>query len=291
METINGVTVLFDVKPIEEKDGFVGSFRATKKTVTCTAGCLDEDENPLPPEHSHVEYEPINRVAQLDIYVESGRAIHAFGVDGKKNVIPRRDLARDEEPAREGKHYRANVQIKTSLENVLHTEYPDNNIRLLEVLSEGRFRIWEVALVSQGGDFFVTVQKTYEAYCYRDGEKFACPQFAKWPQLVAFLEKLFEGKVDELPLVASYQPEPKTSTEGLAPSTGKVLWFNFAQGVGAIITSKGTARVHWTQVAKRGRRAYLLPGESVRYSSLKAPQNTKLRSSSFAKEAVRVKAL
>lgn len=257
METINGVTILFNGKPIEEEDGYVGQ--------------LTDDK------------------AALDIYIERGREIHGFAVDGKKNVIPRKNVS---EAASDGyKAYRTGIQIKVSLEGTKHTEYPDNNIRLLEVLP-AQFRIWEVALVSQGGDFFVAVQKTYEAYCYCDGEKFSCPQFDdKWPQLGAFLEKLFEGKEDELPPLSSWQPEPETSAEGFAPKTGKVLWFNFAQGVGAIITPKGTARVHWTQVAKRGRRAYLLPGESVRYASLKAPQNTKLRASSFPNEAVRVKAL
>ncbi len=231
--------------------------------------------------------------ALIEVYVLPGCNIYGFTVDGKKNVVPKKDWALLARPPKEGKHYKARVQIKTSLEGVYHTEYSDNNLRLLELNSDGNVRIWEIALISQGGDFFVTIQQTYTVCCYSDGQKVVCPRFdEKWPSIVKLLGKLLGDKVKGLAPVKEYQPEPEPTVDDLAPNTARVLWFNLARGgIGAITTPEGEARVYWKQVTKRNRLAFLVPGEVVRYESLGTPFQTRARPTAFKKQAVGVKPL
>ena len=211
--------------------------------------------------------------------------LHGFTVDGRKNILPKRNLGLSDE----GRHYeiKIKIQIKTGLNGVYHTEYPQNNLRLLKIDPDGTLHIWEIALISQDGDFFLTIQKTYETHYYREGGKLICPRFAEWPQLVDFIMKIAGDGAKEI-------PTHKTSDKGnacapdLAPNTGYVLWFNHAQGVGAIQTPEGPARVHWRQIAKRNRLAFLASGEIVRYASLERPTHTKARPTSFKKEVLGV---
>lgn len=209
--------------------------------------------------------------------------LHGFTVDGRKNILPKRNLSHCEGE----RHYEIKIQIKAGLNGVYYTEYPQNNLRLLEIGPDGALHIWEIALISQDGDFFLTTQKTYETYCYREGGKLICPRFAEWPQLVDFIKKIVGDGVKKIP--AHETPDKENSgAPDLAPNTGYVLWFNHAQGIGAIQTPDGTARVHWRQIARRNRLAFLASGEIVRYASLDRPTHTKARPTSFKKEVLGV---
>lgn len=212
--------------------------------------------------------------------------IYAFTVDGRKNVLLKKD--RRSLTSEKSKYYRARVQIKNSEEGVYYAEYPSNHFRLLELEPNGTVKIWEIALISQDGEFFLTVQKTYEVRCYRNGQRIVCPQFDKWPQMVELLGRLLKDSLQELALVREYQPESEFTSDGLASKTARVLWFNLAQGLGALLTPEGVARVHWSEIAKRPRLAFLTPRELVSYKSLRTPIQ-KSRSTTFQKEAIGVK--
>ena len=205
-------------------------------------------------------------------------------VDGQKNVVLKKNRAEADE---DGAVYVCRIPIKVGLTGTLHTEYPGNHLRLIR-LDGRKVQIWEIALVSQNGEFFVTEQMTYMVNCYRDNGKLTCPQFQKWPQMIELLNKLLADKMDRFSPISEYQPEDEVTADVLEKGQGWVLWWNCAQGLGAIITPDGALRVHWSEVAKRPRLAYLVAGEIVRYDGIRLPVQTKARFTSFGKEAVGV---
>lgn len=208
-------------------------------------------------------------------------------VDGKKNVTPKKDWSNGDKEA----IYLCSILVKMALlDHVFHTEYPENNMRLVR-LDGRKIQIWEISLISQKGEFFVTEQMNYEAACYRDGNKVVCPRFEKWPQMAAFLNQILGDKAERFLPISKYQPEAAITADGLEKNQGRVLWWNMAQGLGAIITPEGSVRVHWSEVAKRPRLAYLVVKEVVTYDGVRMPVQTKARSTSFSLEAVGVKPL
>lgn len=218
--------------------------------------------------------------------------IFAFEVDGKKNVILKKDWGPLSNPPLKERRYQTKIQIKKSLEGTPHTEYPSNNLRIIRLDDNGQTWIWEIALVSQNGSFFLTVQKTYEFQCCRQGKILIAPMFdSRWPQLVSFLRQLPIIDVNELPDFSEYTPPAAQKKKNLEPKTGRVLWFNFAQGIGAIETPEGNARVHWSQIEPRPRLAFLETGELVSYKKLIEPVQTKTRNTSFPRDALGVRVL
>lgn len=213
-------------------------------------------------------------------------AVYGFNVDGKKNIQLKKDYSlRGPE-----KCYKAVIRIEQN-GKLRFTEYPANNFRILRLSRKGNVTIWEIALVSQNGEFFLTTQNTYDVICYQGDCGLICPQFEKWPQMVETLRELTAGFVKRFRSIDEYKPRAEITANGLAPNTGRVLWFNYASDVGAITTPEGTARVHWSQIAKRPRLAYLIQGEMVSYEKLQTPNVTKRRETAFQKEALGVKPL
>lgn len=222
------------------------------------------------------------RVAPQDA---SKFAVYGFTVDGKKNVQLKKDYSIMVGTER---CYKMLVRIEQYGE-LRFTEYPANNFRIMRLSRKGNATIWEIALISQNGEFFLTTQNTYSVICYQKDGEMVCPQFEKWPQIVDFLREYTAAKwLSKEFRPISDKPAIKTAPN-LPPS--HVLWFNYASGVGAITTPEGTARVHWSQIARRPRLAYLIQGEKVSYEKLQAPNVTKRRETAFQKEALGVKPL
>lgn len=258
MEKISGVNIAVKVDDIEltvEDDGYIGNI-------------------------------PSGIQVFVQVEVKPGADIYGFDVDGTKNVKLKKDWAPYFLENCDGRLYSMQVHTKRSEDGFACTWYPQNHMRLLELdRSTGGFKIWEIALISQGGDFFLTTQQTYEARCFRKEDKVVCPRFEAWTQLVAFLGELFAENAENLAPVSEYEPERELNAEQFLPSQGRVLWWNSAQGVGAIITPEGAARVHWTQVSGRPRLSYLVKGEVVKYEELVAPRQTNPnRQTRFQKE-------
>ena len=208
-------------------------------------------------------------------YLEAGYSVKLFiaptesniwliEVDGKKNIVVRK-------PSETSSDYVTSIHIwEAGVSKVACTRYPENHVRVLRYLSNGTVEMWEVALNSQSGKFWLTCQQSYSVSCGLIEDKFLCPQFAeKWPQLVATLENLLRG--EKLPTEATPPKEDNIPTNALTGSTGVTKWWNHAQQLGMIITNTHKkVRVHWSQIiAPNGARRFLTPGMVVSFKSLR----------------------
>ena len=240
--------------------------------------------------------------------VAHGLPIHGIGVDGKKNVSLLRDRNKmaDLSPLLpllpspkafttrivveygEGVDFNGGQEAK--YREVFFTRYPANNLRLLRLEPTGEFHIWEIAIVSQANEFFLTAQETYSGSCYRSDDGLACPKLNTWPQMIQlFADIIGEAGIANLPGLVAYSEDTKPPSRFLetpdGKPTGMVLWFNMAMGIGVINTEKGQARVHWTQAPKRPRLAFLTKDESVTFAELVAPKANPKRPTAFKLEA------
>lgn len=243
--------------------------------------------------------------AFIEVRIRHGSNGYGIAVDGNKNVVLKKDWLPFEDSEGSGRLFRQRVPIKLSLEKVPHTEYTSNHLRVVKLYADGRTELWEIALISQDGNFFLTVQRTYDVRCYyHNGEEgVVCPYFQaphhEWPQFVVILKQLFVGEVGvgNLTRGTRYQPEPVLSSNDLAPNMARVTWWNAAQGFGMVMTPEGPARLHWSQVTPRSRIVLFEPGELVRYAAIRTPvykkppkeSAAKDRTTSFQREVVGVK--
>jgi cold shock CspA family protein len=213
--------------------------------------------------------------------------VFAINVDGKKNVVLKKNFS--ETP--EQKLYLNAVEIKTNGQ-VFHTEYPNNHLRLLVVGKKGNIQIWEIALISQDGEFFVTQQKVWNTYCYNNHERVSCPLFegAKgWPQMVETLKGLLSDQIAHLPSIEGKKEEDinLAGTKVTRSNSGVVVWWNQAQGYGVIKTPEGVAIAHWSNITRpNSQRAYLLPNEQVNFKNLVPSRSTKGRPSVIRHQAI-----
>ncbi len=220
-------------------------------------------------------------------------AIFGVSVDGKGNMVPKRDHNKHQDLPR---IYKATIPIKIDRQGMPHTEYPGNHFRLLYFTPDGEMWTWEIALISQAGDFFLSLQRTYRIRCYRQEEGTICwPSFEEGSSVKAVVESLWSEEflsphfVDNLPLLESYTPEPIPSSEGIPKDAAQVLWYNQSQQFGCLLLPDGRqARVHWTSILGERRPAYLRARELVRYKDLVKPRETKNRPTTFRLEAVKV---
>mgnify|MGYP001590342427 FL=1 len=95
--------------------------------------------------------------------------------------------------------------------------------------------------------------------------------FSRWEDL-QFYVGLNVAK-DKLPVLS-----PSTSGGGLMLSLkeheGIVVWYNLAQGVGMIQTTKTNARVNWRDIQTKERFRYLKAGQKVSFTELVLSRNT-----------------
>ena len=244
----------------------------------------DEDDIPIT-EDGRVGYLEAGYSVTLTVLVD-GPNTWVVEVDGKKNVTVRHPLA--DAPAGT---YPTKIHLHESETSAsAYTQYPANHVRLLRYIDDGVVEMWEVALISQDGCFWATSQKTYDIACGRSeiGE-FLCPRFEqKWPQLVEVLERLLEGK--ELSHeIARFKEKPVS--KGPTNRIGSVVWWNYAQQLGAIATGRGQVRVHWSQIiAPNSNRRGLTAGQKVSIRAIREiVVSPGMRPSGFKHEAIGVK--
>jgi len=60
----------------------------------------------------------------------------------------------------------------------------------------GGLVLWEVAIVSQKGNFFVTVQDKYRASVFLHDGRVTCPEMSRWPELVSVIDTLYRETGD-----------------------------------------------------------------------------------------------
>lgn len=233
---------------------------------------------------------------QVRVIPEPHHRIWAVMVDGSKKLHLKKNLAarngNQDQNGRE-KLYRLTIAVKQNREGIFHTEYPQNNLRLLHLQPGGRLDFWEIAIVSQKGQFFLTRQLTYQSQCFRQGKRVLCPRFERWDSLIQALNRLpgLRQILKELPCLPKNHVRPLESHSPIRKDNrGIVLWFNLAQGKGAIETKYGHASVHWSEIHRpESLLRYLKAGEMVTFYGLRFPKSR--RPTSFKREAVGVSPL
>ncbi|MEX2368990.1 MAG: hypothetical protein WD552_01190 [Candidatus Paceibacterota bacterium] len=236
---------------------------------------------------------------RIRLHIEIHRPrMFSFSVDGAKNVTGRKDYAEDGTR----KRYRQTIPVKKTnpskessrQSGILHTENSQNNIRLIEFKDEGEVEIWEVAVISRYGKFFLTTQRVYSFFCRREDQSLISERFGPespnaWPQLMDYME--FSLKEREL-----FAGLPEFCKERLNPpmipeeeNIGVVIWFNVRTGVGMILTKEGESRVYFydLEITERGP-GFLYPGERVSYEEITLPPREDSHSTSIQRQAVGV---
>lgn len=249
---------------------------------------------------SHVIVAPFNtkdrlKIASLDRDFSAGdkvslrvlnvpKYVYGFHVDGSRNIMRK---------SRSYSGFSTDVRIKETNppagsgreSGILHTEQTENHIRFLEMDTEkaGRMRMWEIALISRYGSFFLTQQLVYDFAVYRQlgngsswdlaSRRFGRNAPQEWPSLMSFCEEVLKeaGKWNFVP---NRPREP--NYDMLEPSqkgfTAVVDWFNVRVGLGALqVTPDTQARVHFSDIETSRQMPYLKSGERVRYDRLEKP--------------------
>lgn len=237
--------------------------------------------------------------ATIDVEVDPSIANRIFGIaiDHKSGSVQlKRDLAKDPVCGllieTGGKGYQTKIPVVDSKDFITTTKYPMNYMTLVEVDVDkpGFVRIWEVALVSQKGLFFVTTQCTYEVQCYQDDGQLRCPFFETVnlrPFFVSLFAELLSSKLSQLPPVSEYIPPADPPKPW--PDHGQVLWWNCAMGLGMIQTTEGVARVHWSNVKDADGLVCFDKDDIVSYDELGKPFQTYERKTSIKLEAFGVR--
>lgn len=160
--------------------------------------------------------------------------------------------------------------------NTVH--YPENMLALAQYVRDarrltGRVHVWEVALVSQNGKFFLTVHRHYNIPACRSVRGPMC-----FPRLGAhrLLERiLLENAPGDLPLIPAEDIVPvqrSKADQSLGRYEGIVESWYHPKNMGAIITAQGSARAHWKDIdIPARRRRYLVEGEKVKFADLRVP--------------------
>lgn len=236
-----------------KKDGYLGEITGGKLQLRCSI----QKQNPMP---------------------------ICFLVNGSKNVLPIKDRSSNQIVS----FFIRKVPVEQIDNGVFTTKYPNNNLRLAVFGTTGKFEIWEVAIVSQDGFFFLTEQMPYSSQFFRgENNQILCPDFdEKWPQLIEMLKPVMEKQ--ELLPISEYITSPTLKTEGLRQRQGKVIWWSLVLQMGLIVLdTKGTvARVHWKNLKpcmNRGLRK-LTAGQVVSFQRL-LPIPTGARKSNLLLEA------
>jgi cold shock CspA family protein len=228
--------------------------------------------------------------ASIEVRVDEGYHIYGIAVDGEKGVSLRRDCLQEKELGATGKFYETTVPIKLDQQKTPYTEYAANHIRLVKCYKNGKFELWEFALISQWGHFFLTKQCTYEVYCQYDGKDFSCPYFSdfahRWDQLMRFLEKIFRDDMGPVrsTMKCERQKSVMVSIEQFNELQAQVTWWNTAQGFGMVMTKQGPARIHWKNSHPRQKLVIFEPGQLVTFTAFRTPHASKVPAGHVAKE-------
>jgi cold shock CspA family protein len=216
-------------------------------------------------------------------YEKRAGAPFCLAVNKLKNII----MAEEIYPQKSTATFQLQVQMKKTRLRENYIEYPGNNLRLILFGENGKAEHWEIAVICQNNQVFLTKQRTYEFQFFKNttGE-ICCPEFdQKWPQLITICGSHLASKKGILP-VSQYIPTRQKKYTNIPPKYGVVKWWNIAQGFGVIETKAGTAKVHWKSILPNSHKLLqLFPGQMVSCQELIENQS---RQSKFSLEAIGV---
>jgi hypothetical protein len=168
-----------------------------------------------------------------------------------------------------------------------YVTYPNNMLLLAEFVREkgqltNRLRIWRAALVSQFDQFFFNVQLGYDTTIHDEEGEPRMPRFDPHPELHDLMVKIMPPGIKGTP-VDEFRGDLPPSSEGLDPHEGIVQKYYHARKFATILTRRGWARVHFSDIPPRPRYRYLEPGELVRFERLGEPHQRQKRQWSNAR--------
>jgi hypothetical protein len=241
---------------------------------------------PINPEDGRIELEDgfIEKIANycdLRLEVAGNESNIPFLVDRERDDKPIR-LCRDRFGYRE-----IQVRHAKGKEGHYKTDPRYNNIRLLSLDYDPTppspdysptLVVFMVAVISQGGNLFVTCDPTLEFGKDPDENVWTC--HTEWKSLDS---KIFE--ITRRKVVQVDQEPPDFCDQG---KTGRVFWFDPSRGVGLAWVwyegEKVEASVYWAEIQRPGRRAFLVPKESISYKGVRIKRNPSGRKSKFKLE-------
>ena len=235
---------------------------------------------PINPEDGCIEWEDgfverINRWADLRLEVAGNDNNIPFLVNREKKDKPV-TFCRDRFGYRE-------IQVRhAGKEDCYKTDPRWNNVRLFSLdYSPAPIPppvVFTVAVISQGGNLFVTCDKTLEFGEDPDKKVWTC--HTEWKSLAS---KIFE--ITRRKVVQVDQEAPDLHAQG---NIGCTSWWDSSRGVGsAWIWHKGEkveASVYWAEIQRPSRRAYLVPKESISFKEVITKRNPSGRNSKFKLE-------
>ncbi len=230
----------------------------------------------------------------LSLVVErlDGLSVISFTQADGRVISPGKDKTQEEPCATFAK----SVHVSFSGNNAITlrtNKHPQNMIRLLIPSCDGAWRIEEFAIVAQDDRLFLTHQRLYTGFAYRNADgTIVAPAFAHWgDNFTAMLIAAFR----ECPLPTE---DNFRTSEPIIPNVpegrGIVKYFNLAQQWGSAYIREGNeiveARLHWGHAhSKRGRIVYFEPGEQIAYGAIApAKSNNPERQTSFKYELLEV---
>lgn len=220
------------------------------------------------------ELAALEKQVLISVHVLPDCNIFGFSVDGKKNIIPKKNHSTQR--AKGVKVYRKIIPIHRK--NEIFTLYNENNLRLLEIGTGGYFAVYETAIVFQKDLGFLTTQRVYEDFVFKSGKELFCPEVdGKWPQLITFMKSIYmQSGIDDLPCFSGYNPFVKKADNiNLDDGVGIVKWFNVARGFGVISTNKGDTFFHYKDVDSSRLLVCPTAGEEVLFEELVSNDNDK----------------
>lgn len=158
-------------------------------------------------------------------------------------------------------------------------QYEENHLRLVNLNASGHLRVYEIAIVKQGRNFFLTSQLVYDEQCYLGTDGFAVvPKFSPgfvenpWPEFVTLVNDLVVNRLD-FPDLHQYQPAP-ASVKSLSPNEARVEWYSIAKRLGIAKTSTvDQAIILASDVPQNGTHLRTLKsGDTVRFERM-VPQD------------------
>lgn len=162
--------------------------------------------------------------------------------------------------------------------NTVH--YPENMLVLAQYHTgcpspndPGYILVWKVAMVSQNGEFFLTVQEAYDLMiCQRGQGKLWIQRLQGHRQL----EQLILANTPENFQFCTTHEDPLPNGGDikdldLGHNEGVVDRWYAARNMGCILTTHGPARVHWSEAPARPRLRFLKAGERVKFTKLEKP--------------------
>ncbi|OHA15282.1 MAG: hypothetical protein A3G52_04195 [Candidatus Taylorbacteria bacterium RIFCSPLOWO2_12_FULL_43_20] len=154
------------------------------------------------------------------------------------------------------------------------------SFRLFAISLAGRLKEVVVSVVQQGGTLFLIAQETYDEQLYRAGDVVDCPTMRKTKHYtLAMARDLLDGQdefISGLPEMSQYvKPDTKKQQLELRYGEGLVLWYSKGKQLGAVLTTGGVCRCHWSAIlTTRDRLKYLVRGEKILFLDTRVTEGT-----------------